>query len=182
MPYRHHPITAVYSGSFDPVTLGHLDVIERARRLFNRLVVGIGMNPEKQELFTQQERLALLEPHLARFANVRAETYEGLTIDFVARCKAQVLLRGIRDLGDISDELQTANVNLAIGGVETVFVMTSDQHVLTSSTYIKQIYEMGGGNRERVLRLVPPNVADALARKLGVRPRPAGRTMLRARR
>ncbi len=161
---------AVYQGSFDPVTFGHLDVIRRAAMLFNELIVGIGRNPDKEQLFTPEERLALLRPHLADLPNVRAATYAGLTIDFVRECRAHVLVRGIRDMADLNHEVQLANLNRMIGGVETVFMLTSDQHVLTSSTYIKQIYEMGGGDISRISTLVPPNVAAQLAAKLG-RPR-----------
>ncbi len=160
-------IIAVYQGSFDPVTFGHLDVIRRGAVIFNQLIVGIGMNPDKEQFFTPEERLDLLQPHIAGLPNVKAATYAGLTIDFVRRCGAHVLLRGIRDMADLSHEVQLANLNRLIGGVETVFMLTSDQHVLTSSTYIKQIYEMGGGDRARIGQLVPPNVAQRLAEKLG---------------
>lgn len=167
MPHRTQHIVAVYPGSFDPVTHGHLDVIRRASRLFNSLVIGVGQNPEKQELLTQTERLALIRPHLASLPNVRIAAYEGLTIDFVRECGARVVVRGIRDVHDLSSELQQANVNMALGGIETVFLLTSDQHAMTSSTYVKQIFELGGGDPERIKRLVPSNVAHALARKLG---------------
>lgn len=161
------PVIAVYPGSFDPVTFGHLDVIRRAAGLFNELVIGIGSNPDKQPTFSLEERLSLLQPHIASLPNVRAEVYEGLTIDFVSHCSGRVMIRGIRDLGDLSDEVQLANLNLAIGGIETVFLLTSDQHVLTSSTYVKQLYQLGGGDKRRIARLVPSNVADLLAHKLG---------------
>ncbi|MFQ5805366.1 MAG: pantetheine-phosphate adenylyltransferase [Phycisphaerae bacterium] len=160
-------IIAVYPGSFDPVTHGHLDVIRRASLLFNELIVGVGRNPDKGELFTPQERLQLLEPHLKDLPNVYAEAYDGLTFDFVRKCGGRVLVRGIRDASDLSSELVQANLNLTVGRVETVFLLTSDQHVLTSSTYVRQIYEMGGGDIERIDRLVPRNVAAALAKKLG---------------
>jgi len=159
-------IVAVYPGSFDPVTHGHLDVIRRAAGLFNELVIGIGQNPGKETLFTPEKRIELLTPHLAEFSNVRVEAYDGLTFDFVRHCGARVLVRGIRDTTDLSNELLQANLNLTIGQVDTVFLLTRDQHVLTSSTYIKQIYEMGGGNLGQIERLVPRNVAEALAGKL----------------
>jgi pantetheine-phosphate adenylyltransferase len=169
-------ITAVYAGSFDPVTLGHIDLIRRAARLFNRLVIGVGLNPDKAEMFTQAERVALLKPHLRDLPNTRVEAYDGLTTDFARRCRAQVLVRGIRDFTDLSFEMLQANVNRTIGEMETAFLLTSDQHVLTSSTYIKQVYEMGGGDRARIQRLVPSNVADLLERKLGrQRPRRTAR-------
>jgi pantetheine-phosphate adenylyltransferase len=170
MPDTSQHIVAVYPGSFDPLTHGHLDVIRRAARLFNALIVGVGQNPDKRPLFSQRERIAHLEPHTRKMSNVRIEAYHGLTMDFVRKCGGRVLVRGIRDMHDLSSELQQANVNLAIGGVETVFLLTSDQHVLTSSTYVKQIYELGGGDATRLKRMVPENVAGALAAKLG-RPR-----------
>ncbi len=160
-------VVAVYQGSFDPVTFGHLDVIRRAAPLFNELIVGIGRNPDKEQFFTPAERLELLQPHIADLPNVRAATYDGLTIDFVRQCGAHVLVRGIRDMADLSKEVQLANLNRLVGGIETVFMLTSDQHVLTSSTYIKQIYQLGGGDLSRIEQLVPPNVAHALAAKLG---------------
>ncbi|MFH1745999.1 MAG: pantetheine-phosphate adenylyltransferase [Planctomycetota bacterium] len=169
MPNKTDRIVAIYAGTFDPVTLGHLDVIRRAAGLFNCLIVGVGQNPDKAELFTSHERLTMLAPHLCDLPNVRAEAYQGLTTDFVRHCGARVLVRGIRDFTDLSFELLQANVNMAIDGVDTVFLLTSDQHVLTSSTYIKQIFEMGGGDRARIERLVPPNVAECLERKLGQR-------------
>ncbi len=162
-------VVAVYQGSFDPVTHGHLDVIRRAAQLFPQLIVGVGRNPDKVELFTQVERIELLRPHLEPFSNVRAEMYDGLTVDFVLGKKASVLVRGIRDLSDLTSELRQANVNLAIGGIETVFLMTRDEYALTSSTYVKQVYEMGGGDVARLRKFVPDNVARALARKLKAR-------------
>ncbi len=170
----HTRIVAIYPGSFDPITHGHLNLIRRAAELFNELVVGVGHNPGKDELFTQDERLDLIRPHIADLTNVRGEAYDGLTIDFVRKCGGRVIVRGIRDASDLSDELQQAAVNFAIGAVETIFMPTSDQHVMTSSTYVKQIYELGGGDPERVKRLVPHNVAKALAVKLGL-PKPRRR-------
>jgi pantetheine-phosphate adenylyltransferase len=159
-------IIAVYPGSFDPVTHGHLDVIRRASTLFNELIIGIGRNPGKDVMFTPQERLDLLLPLLDEWPHVRAESYDGLTFDFVRQCRARVIVRGIRDTTDLSNELLQANLNLTVGQIDTVFLLTRDQHVLTSSTYIKQIYEMGGGDLQQLERLVPRNVAEALARKL----------------
>ncbi len=170
MSTANRKIIAVYQGSFDPVTYGHLDIIRRAARLFNELVVGIGVNPEKEQLFDPQERLELLLPHIRDLPNVRAATYSGLTIDFLRECGGSVLVRGIRDLADLSNEVKLATLNRLIGGVESVFMLANDQHVLTSSTYIKQIYELGGGDLARIAQLVPPNVARRLAEKLG-RPR-----------
>lgn len=166
MPSKLERIAAVYAGSFDPVTLGHLDLIKRAVALFNELIVGVGQNPQKRPLFSAAERIEMIRPHLPAGHNVRIESYEGLTINFARQVGARVLVRGIRDMADFSDELQQANLNRAIGHIETVFLLASDAHMVTSSTYIRQIFELGGGDREQIERLVPANVADALARKL----------------
>jgi len=166
MSRKNEHIIAVYPGSFDPVTHGHLDVVRRSAKLFNELIIGIGRNPGKDVLFTPQERLDLLQPLLAEWPHVRAESYDTLTFDFVRKCGARAIVRGIRDTTELSNELLQANLNLAVGQVDTIFMLTSDQHVLTSSTYIKQIYEMGGGDLDRIERLVPRNVAEALAKRL----------------
>lgn len=167
MPAADKHAIAVYPGSFDPVTFGHLDIIDRAARLFSEVVVGIGVNPKKAELFTPEERLELLRPHLETKPNVRAAAYQTLTIDFVQQVKGNVILRGIRDVNDLSHEIRQANVNMMIGGIETMFMLTSDEFVLTSSSYIRQIFEMGGGDHDPIRRLVPDNVVGALAKKLG---------------
>ncbi len=164
---NHEAIVAVFQGSFDPVTYGHLDIIRRGAQLFNKLVVGIGKNPDKEHIFSPQERLELLLPHINDLPNVQADTYDGLTIDFCRARGARVLVRGIRDMADLNHEVQIANLNRLVGGVETVFILTSDQHALTSSTYIRQIYEMGGGDVNRIQQLVPENVAKRLADVLG---------------
>ena len=167
MPNQHKPVVAVYPGSFDPVTFGHLDIIERAARLFSKVVVGIGQNPNKEELFTPERRRELILPHVASIDNVCVEIYGGLTIHFVRKCGGNVLLRGIRDVNDLSHELQQANVNMMIGDIETVFMLTGEKHVLTSSTYIKQIFELGGGSEAPIQQLVPRNVVEAMEERLG---------------
>ncbi|MGE3181057.1 MAG: pantetheine-phosphate adenylyltransferase [Phycisphaerae bacterium] len=166
MPGKLEPIIAIYAGSFDPVTHGHLDIIRRSADLFNKLIIGVGRNPQKEPLFSAEERIALIEPHMPEGAPIEVESYEGLTIDFARQCGARVLIRGIRNQADLSDELQQANLNRVIGHIETVFLLASDTHMVTSSTYIRQIFELGGGDREQIERLVPANVAEALARKL----------------
>ena len=169
MPSSHPSVIALYAGSFDPVTNGHLDIIYRAAALFSELVVGVGQNPQKQSLFTADERVALVLPHLAKHPNIRVEAYDGLTVDYCRRIGARVLIRGIRDVADFAGEQQQANVNRVIGQVESVFLLASDTHMVTSSTYIRQIFELGGGDREQILRIVPPNVAKALSKRLGGR-------------
>jgi pantetheine-phosphate adenylyltransferase len=170
MPHREERIIALYAGSFDPVTHGHLDIVHRAAGLFNELIVGIGDNPDKKPLFTAEERLRLMEPHLPA-RGVKAAAYTGLTVDFARQIGARVMVRGIRDMMDFADELHQANINRVIGHIETVFLLASDRHMVTSSTYIRQIFELGGGDREQIERLVPANVARALRTRLDPRRR-----------
>jgi pantetheine-phosphate adenylyltransferase len=157
---------AVFPGSFDPLTLGHLDIIKRGAALFPRFIVGVGHNPEKQELFTPQERIDMISREVNDLDNVEAQAYAGLTMSFLQKVGAGIIVRGIRDSVDLRSELQAANANLLVGGVETVFLMTSDQHALTSSTLIKQIVALGGYQPDRLLRLVPQIVLDQLREKL----------------
>ncbi|HEY3244164.1 MAG TPA: pantetheine-phosphate adenylyltransferase [Phycisphaerae bacterium] len=157
---------AVFPGSFDPITLGHVDIIRRAARLFKRVIVAVGRNPEKTSVFTPAERVEMIQELIADIPNAAVQAYKGLTMDFVRGVGAGVILRGIRDSVDLRDELEVANTNLLVGDVETVFLMTSDQHALTSSTLIKQIVEIGGYDPQRLARLVPPTVARRLEAKL----------------
>jgi pantetheine-phosphate adenylyltransferase len=156
---------AVFPGAFDPLTHGHLDIIRRGAELFGRLVVGVGKNPEKTALFSAAERVAMIQHELRGLPNVEVLAYEGLTVEFVRTLSARVIIRGIRDTVDLRSELQAANTNLLVGGVETVFLMTSDQHALTSSTLIKQIVEIGGYDPARLLSLVPESVLRKLQQK-----------------
>jgi pantetheine-phosphate adenylyltransferase len=134
----------VFPGQFDPITLGHLDVIRRAVKLFDTLYVAVGINPDKREFFTQAERVSLIRELLGDEPDVRVESYSGLTVDFVRRVGATALLRGIRDVSDLRYEFQLAMANRAVGAVETVFIMTGDQYALTSSSLIRQIVSLGG--------------------------------------
>lgn len=139
---------AVFPGQFDPITNGHLDVIRRGVGLFDELIVGVGVNPEKRDLFTVDERVSLVSTLLKEIDGpVSVEKYAGLTVDFVRSVKATVILRGIRDVSDLRYEFQLAMANRAVGGVETVFIMTGDQFALTSSSLIRQIVSLGGDLR-----------------------------------
>ena len=158
---------AIFPGTFDPITQGHLDIIKRASRLFDELVIGIGRNPEKLIIFSVEERLEMIRELVRDMDNVRVEGYDGLTVEFAVAMGAKVIVRGIRDSVDLRGELQAANTNLIVGDIETVFLMTSDQYALTSSTLIKQIVEIGGYDPERLARLVPGCVADRLRRRIG---------------
>jgi pantetheine-phosphate adenylyltransferase len=159
-------IRAVFTGAFDPITNGHLDIIRRAVQFCDDLIVAVGHNPEKPALFTPAERVEMIRQLIKGIDRVRVESYDGLTAEFVKSVGAKLIIRGIRDNVDLHYELQQANINMAIGDVETVFLMTSDRYALTSSTYIKQIVEFGCEDLERLNQLVPPLVAKRLGEKL----------------
>jgi len=158
---------AIFPGMFDPVTHGHLDIIQRASRLYDRLIVAVGVNPLKTAVFTPEERREMVVEHITDLSNVDVLTYSGLTIEFARAVGARVILRGIRDNVDLHAELEIATTNLIIGDVETVFLMTSGQHILTSSTLIKQIVEIGRYDSNHLARLVPLDVAKRLEERLG---------------
>ena len=155
-------VVAVFSGVFDPVTAGHLDIIRRGSVIFGKLVVAVGTNPEKTELFDKQERVQLIQELVGDLPNVEVQSYEGLTFDFVKAIGGTIILKGIRDTVDLRYELQQANTNRLAGGIETLFMLAADVHALTSSTLIKQVAAMGGD----VSRLVPEQVAKRLREKL----------------
>ena len=157
---------AIFPGMFDPVTLGHLDIIDRASKLYDRLVVAVGDNPLKKEVFKSQERREMVAVHTRHLANVEVATYCGLTVEFARSVGARVILRGIRDNVDLHAELEIATTNLIMGGIETVFLMTSGQHSLTSSTLIKQIVQFGQYDPDHLARLVPLDVAKRLEDRL----------------
>src|SRR5687767_4588596 len=148
MPHSRPPKIGVFPGQFDPITNGHLDVIRRGVTLFDELIVAVGINPEKRELFPLDERVEMIRGLLADTPEVRVEKYSGLTVDFVRQSKATAILRGIRDVSDLRYEFQLALANRAVGGVETVFIMTGDQHALTSSSLIRQVVALGGDVRQ----------------------------------
>ncbi len=154
---------AVMPGQFDPITLGHLDIIGRGATLFDELIVAVGVNPEKRELFSHDHRLNLIQELLDQqeLTNVRAELYTGLTAEFVKKCGATVILRGIRDVTDLRYEFQLALANRALGGVETVFIMTGERYALTSSSLIRQVVTLGG-DVEQLRSVCPTNVIRAL--------------------
>jgi len=158
--------TAIFPGMFDPVTHGHLDIIERAAKLYDRLVVAVGDNPLKKEVFTQDERREMLAVHTGHIKNVEVLGYSGLTVEFARSLSARVILRGIRDNVDLHAELEIATTNLIMGGIETVFLMSAGQHSLTSSTLIKQIVQFGQYDPDHLARLVPLDVARRLEERL----------------
>lgn len=159
------PRTAVYTGSFDPVTLGHLDVIERASRIFDRLVVGVGINPDKHSMFTLEERVGLVKASVAHLPNVSVESFSGLSVAFVREKGASVLLRGVRSLTDIETEFTMTLANRKLDpAVETVFLMADAQYSHISSSLLKQITPLADDGA--LLRFVPRPVVQALRSKL----------------
>ncbi len=148
-------VIAVYPGSFDPPTNGHLDLIERGSKIFDELVVAILRNPEKRPLFTLAERIAMLESLTSQFRNVRVDTFEGLTVDYAGRVKARAVLRGIRAISDYEYELQMALMNRKLRpDLETVFMMPAGKYSYLSSRLVREIAHLGGSIRGLVPELV----------------------------
>ena len=141
---KHIQRVAIFPGSFDPVTFGHLDVIERGAGLFDELIVAVGENPEKTNLFTHDERVAMVREVVPDLPNVHVEEFSGLTVDFATKVGACAILRGLRNISDLQHEFQVALTNRVVSGVETVFIMTSSQFAFTSSSLIKQVAQLGG--------------------------------------
>jgi pantetheine-phosphate adenylyltransferase len=154
---------AVYTGSFDPVTLGHINVIERASRLVDKLIVGIGINIEKQSLFTPEERLDLVSRATRHLPNVEVRQFGGLAVHFVRQCDARVMLRGVRSLTDIEAEFTMTLANRKLDpGVETVFLMADEQFSHVSSSLLKQIAPLA--TEEELARFVPREIIPELRR------------------
>ena len=149
-------------GSFDPVTLGHLDVIARASARFDAVVVAVLENPNKQGLFTVEERIALLEDEVASYGNVIVARFEGLLVDFCNTRGIGLVCKGLRAVSDFEYELQMAQMNQRIGSVETVFLTTSPEHSYLSSSLVKEVARFGGS----IDHAVPEGVAEALRAKL----------------
>ena len=155
--------TAIYPGSFDPLTLGHLDLIERGSRLFDHLTVGVLTNPDKNALFTVAERVEMLEAVTRGIAKISVETFRGLLVSYAAQKNATAVLRGIRAFSDFEYELQMALMNRKLEPqVETVFLMPAESYLYVSSRLVKEIAEYGGSVKD----LVPPLVEEKLRQKI----------------
>ena len=158
--------TAVYTGSFDPITLGHLHIIHRAARLFDDLVIGIGINAEKRPLFGIRERVELVQRVTGQWENVRVETFEGLAVDFVRGLGAQVMVRGIRPLTDIAGEFTMMMANHQLDPeIETVFLMADERFAHVSSSLLKQIASLSEDD-ERLAKFVPREIIAPLRQRL----------------
>lgn len=163
--------TAIFPGTFDPVTLGHLDVIRRAQLLFDHLIVAIGKNPDKSQLFPLDQRLQMIRELLDPAEHVTVEAYEGLTVELVKRRGAVAIVRGLRNMTDLEYEFQLALTNRAVAQVETVFIMTNERFGFTSSSLIRQIAALGG-DLNNLSTLLPQTVITRLQsyreQKLGI--------------
>ena len=157
-------IKAVFPGSFDPPTNGHLDIIQRASKLFDDVDVVISVNPAKQYMFTEQERLEMLTQLLSEYKNVQIHVWEGLIVNYAKENGAKVLIRGIRSANDFSYEFELAHMNQNLNPqIETMFLPSKEKWGVVKSSSIKELAMFGGD----ISRMVPPLVVDALKKKLG---------------
>lgn len=154
---------ALYPGSFDPITMGHLDILERAVTIFDRVILSVLRNPEKEPLFTVEERIGLIRETTAALGDqVEADAFDGLTVQHAERVGATAIMRGLRVLSDFESEFQMALMNRRLNPrVHTVFLMTSAPYVFMSSSLVKEVCRLGGD----ISDFVPPAVADALRRR-----------------
>lgn len=154
---------AVYPGSFDPVTLGHLDVMKRSASLVDQLIVGVLQNNKKNPLFSVEERVKILMQATKDISNIRVESFSGLSIDFARKCNAQFLVRGLRAITDFDYELQMAQTNRVLApGIDTIFLTTSLEYAYLSSSTVKEVAYYGGD----ITKFVPEVVVGAVADKM----------------
>ena len=155
-------IRALYPGSFDPVTFGHLDVIERSSKIVNELIVGVLDNPSKSALFTKEERVEMLKEVTSHIKNIKIESFEGLLVDFAKEKEASIVIRGLRAVTDFEYELQLSQTNRIInGGVDTVFLTTSLEYAYLSSSTVKEVAMFGGD----ISKFVPIPVVERMKAK-----------------
>ena len=160
------PKTAIYTGSFDPITLGHLNVIERSAKLFDRLIVGVGINAEKRPMFTTEERVAMIGKVTKPFGNVEVETFDGLAVNFVRSQNARIMVRGVRPLTDIAAEITMMMANRQLDpDIETVFLMADSEFAHVSSSLIKQISKLA--SNEALEKFVPAEIIPLIREKIG---------------
>ena len=158
---------AIYPGTFDPVTLGHLDLIRRASGVFDTLIVGVGENPAKRTLFTNRERIAMLRKETSSLPNVKVVGFKGLLVNFAVRQGVSVVVRGVRSMSDFEYELQMAVANRQSAGVETMFMSPSPEYACISARLIKELASEGGDVSASVSPAVARKLAAKLARKGG---------------
>ena len=160
--------TVIYPGSFDPVTNGHLDLVQRAAKLFDRVIVAVALNESKNPFFTLSERLALVRQAVQHFPNVSADSFDGLLVDYVESVSGHAVMRGLRAVSDFEFEFQLALMNRKLNErIETIFMMPKDTYTFLSSRIVKEIARLGGD----VSAFVPPGVGAALRDKLPPAPK-----------
>ena len=145
---------AVFPGSFDPITLGHLDIIERSIPLFDEIIVGVGTKSEKKYMFPLKKRMAFIEETFSKYKSISVNQYEGLTIEFCKKVQADFIIRGLRNPADFEFEKAIANTNRKLSGIETVFLLTAAKTSFISSSIVREIIS----NRGDYTQLVPPTV------------------------
>ena len=155
---------AIYPGSFDPPTNGHLDIVERSARLFDRVVVGVGRNLAKKTVFDADKRVALMSDACKKWPNVEVRTFDGLQVEFAKQCGASFIIRGIRALSDFEFEFEMGNMNRRLApGIEMVYLMTAPEYLFLSASRVKELVAFGAP----VDAYVPPNVAKRLRAQMG---------------
>jgi pantetheine-phosphate adenylyltransferase len=158
-------LTAVYPGTFDPITNGHLDILSRGGRMFDRIIVAILRNPDKDPLFPLEERTEILKAVVSRWSNVEVESFDGLLVEFARARGAQVIVRGLRALSDFEYEFQMTLMNQRLEpGIQTVFMMPSETYSYVSSRLVKEVARLGGD----VTGLVPEQVVERLRKRFAV--------------
>ena len=153
---------ALFPGTFDPITNGHLDVIQRSMKLFDEIIIAVGRSHVKNQLFMPEERVEMIAELIADMPNVSVESFDGLTVEYAAKKKADFILRGLRSLTDVQYEFQLAMTNRAVAGIETVFIMTGEQYGFTSSTLIREAASLGGD----VSNLIPKSIYNRLQKRV----------------
>lgn len=159
---------AVYPGTFDPLTFGHLDLIERGSKVFDEVIVAIGVNPHKEPLFSVEERKRMLTDHTKHLKNIQVDSFDGMLVDYLQRKDINIILRGIRTLSDFEYEFRMALTNRTVRkDVETVFIMTSEKYSFLNSTLIKDAVSLGG----EVSAFIPRDIEEMLKKRLQAKSR-----------
>lgn len=157
-------VKAIYAGTFDPITNGHIDIVTRSLRFCDRLVIAIGINPNKKTMFSEEERTDLIRHTFAHFANIKVVSFQGLLVEYAKQIEANVLVRGIRSVSDFEYEINLANINKVLSpSIETVFLPTSPELAVVSSSMVKEVAKLGGD----IARFVPDHVMKAVQSKFG---------------
>ena len=155
---------AIFPGSFDPITNGHLDVIERGCKLFDEVVIAVGRSPIKDPMFTPEERVKMIAEIIVDMPRVSVESFDGLMVEYAIKRKADIILRGLRSLTDVQYEFKLAMTNRAVGGIETVFIMTSAEYGFTSSTLIREVASLGGDVSNLIPKKIYCHLKDRLSK------------------